>query len=128
MENISEEPFSLFLKDQLESSLCFTLRFDSLPNEYPIPLPPSKEMEDSSNESKKGILLGRKRPTPSKAKKTVQYKQSLHDIGSKKASDKRKRQLERNRNSARESRKKKKAYIQQLEAQVRKVIKCRIQN
>ena len=128
MENISEEPFSLFLKDQLEYSLRFTLRFDSLPNEYPIPPLPSNEMEDPPNESKKGILLGRKRATPSKAKKTVQYKQSLHDVGSKKANDKRKRQLERNRNSARESRKKKKAYIQQLEAQVRKVMKCRIQN
>lgn len=85
------------------------------------PLPDTEEA--SSVVKPRRSLLNTRRHPPTKKKRVrgLQYKECLDDIP-KGGNDKRRKQLERNRKSARESRRRKKLYIQQLEIKVRRFI------
>lgn len=102
---------------------------DQFANSFVEPLPsflvtkdvsPDLEVPVMSHKSKSEVLPSQKLPSPEKKKKArmVQYKETLEEEGTRPGNEKRRRQLERNRKSAKESRRRKKQYIQQLEVQV----------
>jgi len=111
--------------DELVLEPIPTSETQSLLNPEPAPLivktePPKKPPTPPAKE-KRSSLLKTKRPLPAREKKTktVKYEESSSsDEPMRGDKDRKQKRLERNRKSARESRRRKKEYIKRLELQV----------